>query len=297
MHKTEKAAVFILLGQSNAVGHALPMREADKITEPLTNVFGLCRKENQSFDVSRLSFSGYTSGGMNLGEAQDHTYSVANCLARIWQDEIDAGNPRNLPDLYIVHIAIGAQGVTEGYMWHPAYERKLVPGVQGIVDIALTPFTNHILSLLEKSFAEMGKPFEVMGIHWRGSENDALASWEVLEKTGEHIHKALFEGFTKSIGRIAPVILHLRASEERCMERDPSGEMLRKVRYINGIFEKLAAEYENISLFDIKNCPLYRQDVSGNGIFIEDHVHYTHKANLWTAEEILRTYPIQFSAR
>jgi hypothetical protein len=30
----KKAAVFILLGQSNAVGHGIPMKEEDKIYKP-----------------------------------------------------------------------------------------------------------------------------------------------------------------------------------------------------------------------------------------------------------------------
>lgn len=76
------------------------------------------------FDNKELKWSGYTSFGMNLAEEQDNTYSLANCLAKLWQDEIDSGNKRNLPDLYIVHIAIGAQGVTEGYMWNLDYEKK-----------------------------------------------------------------------------------------------------------------------------------------------------------------------------
>ena len=102
----DKVAVFILLGQSNAVGHGIPMAEEDKIETPLINVFGLGRDLNQSFDNTELSWSGYTSGGMNLAENQDHTYSVANCLARQWQDEIDNGNQRNLPNLYIIQIAM-----------------------------------------------------------------------------------------------------------------------------------------------------------------------------------------------
>ena len=79
--KDEKCAVFLLFGQSNAVGHGVPMEEGDKILLPMKNVFGLSREKNQSFDITNLSFSGYTSAGMNLGEEQDHTYSVANCLA------------------------------------------------------------------------------------------------------------------------------------------------------------------------------------------------------------------------
>ena len=51
MKQTEKkAAVFMLLGQSNAVGHGVPMEEKDIISVPLKNVYGLSRKKNQSFD-------------------------------------------------------------------------------------------------------------------------------------------------------------------------------------------------------------------------------------------------------
>ncbi len=124
MSRKTDAAVFILLGQSNAVGHALPMREEDKIIAPMKNVFGLSRELNQDFKNKELRWSGYTSFGMNLAEEQDNTYSVANCFARMWQDEIDAENKQNLPDLYIVHIAIGAQGVTDRYMWNPNYEKN-----------------------------------------------------------------------------------------------------------------------------------------------------------------------------
>ena len=41
-----KNAVFILLGQSNATGHAIPMKQADITEEPLKNVFGLHREIN-----------------------------------------------------------------------------------------------------------------------------------------------------------------------------------------------------------------------------------------------------------
>ena len=114
--------VFILLGQSNAVGHDLPMQEQDKIKIPLKNVFGLSRVHNQSYDHASLVWDGYVSAGMNLAEEQDDTYSLANCLARRWQDAIDGGV--TLPDLYIVHIAIGAQGVTERYMWSDQEYRR-----------------------------------------------------------------------------------------------------------------------------------------------------------------------------
>lgn len=291
MNKKPDATVFILLGQSNAVGHALPMREEDKITVPMKNVFGLSRELNQSFDNTQLHWSGYTSFGMNLAEEQDNTYSIANCLAQFWQNEIDAGNKNNLPDLYIIHIAIGAQGVTDGYMWNPNYEKKLIPGVLWTVDIALTPFTNHILSLLKDSFERQGKTFEVMGIHWRGSENDTSASWEVLEETVKSIHNEIFGGFCKSIGEDVPVILHRRVSHERCTDLDPSGESLKKMHYINQVFDELESENENVFVFDVReNCPYYIPNERGNGLFQRDMVHFTEEVNRWVASEIMNEY-------
>jgi len=168
MRRRKKAAVFIMLGQSNAVGHRVPMREEDRIRKPLNNVFGLHRKSNQSFHHTALVWSGYTSDGMNLAEEQDDTYSVPNCLAALWQRHIDEGNAWNLPDLYIVQIAVGAEGVTDGYMWHPDREERLISGPLGTVDISLFPFTKHILSLLDDSFKKQGITYEVLGLHWRG---------------------------------------------------------------------------------------------------------------------------------
>ena len=140
----KKNAVFIILGQSNAVGHKVPMKEQDKILSPMKNVFGLCREFNQSFDNKFLTWGGYTSFGMNLAEEQDNTYSVPNFLASIWQNHIDEGNKNNLPDLYIIQIAIGAQGVREGAMWYPDRKEKLIPGKLGVVDISLFAIFVHI---------------------------------------------------------------------------------------------------------------------------------------------------------
>lgn len=290
MNQRTDAAVFILLGQSNAVGHAVPMSEEDKIKIPLKNVFGLSREDNQSFDITELKWSGYKSAGMNIAEEQDDTYSLANCLAKLWQSEIDSGNKRNLPDLYIVHIAIGAQGVTKGYMWNPAYPKRLVPGKLGTVNIALALFTNHILSLLKDSFDKMGKNFKVFGIHWRGNENDMLASWDELKEKLKSTNKEIFESFLKSINKDAPVILHRIVCPDRCMDLDPSGETLEKMEYINKIFRELSGENENISLFDARKIPWFDSDVRGNGIFKEDMVHYTPEANKWVAEEIFNEY-------
>ena len=283
----KKAAVFILLGQSNAVGHGVPMKEQDKIKTPLKNVFGLHRRDNQSFDNKELCWSGYISGGMNLAEEQDDTYSVANCLASLWQGHIDVGDEDGLPDLYIIQIAIGAQGITKGYMWHPDKEKKLVPGKLGTVDISLFPFAVHIFSLIDKSFREMNKEYEIIGLHWRGGENDALAKRELLEESLEGLYDRMLEDFCPVL-KNPPVILHKLCCPDRMKEL--GNEAPSNMDFINGVFDRLAEKYDRVSVFDPTEAPQFVPDVRGNGMFIEDAVHFTPEVNKWVAESILDKY-------
>ncbi len=282
----KKAAVFILLGQSNAVGHGIPMALEDRIETPLKNVFGLDRKYNQSFENTALFWSGYTSFGMNLAEEQDNTYSVANCLASLWQKHIDSGNGLNLPDLYIIQIAIGAQGVTQKYMWYPEREKKLVPGKLGMVDISLFPFCNHIFSLLEESFSKMNKEYEIIGLHWRGGENDA---YERPTQELENIYTQIFGTFNRILGA-PPIVLHKLVCPDRMNDVDPTGERLENMHLINEVFMKLTKTFDNVSIFDATKAPQFIPNVRGNGIFKEDAVHFTPEVNMWVAENILKKY-------
>ena len=284
----KKAAVFILLGQSNAVGHGIPMREQDVIRTPLPNVYGLSRIHNQHLNLEQLTWSGYVSAGMNLAEEQDNTYSVANCLAAAWQAHIDNGNAQGLPDLYIVQIAIGAQGVTSSYMWYPEREPVLKPGKLGTVDISLYPFTEHILSLLDGYFKEAGKEYEVMGLHFRGGENETTVEKEVLEKELFDIYTRIFDGFEKRLGKY-PLVLHKIVCPDRCMDMDPTGVKLERMHYINSVFLRLAEKYGG-EIFDATKAPQFIPNVRGNGIFIGDCVHYTPEVNGWVAETILEEY-------
>ena len=285
----KKAAVFILLGQSNAVGHGIPMEEKDIINTPLENVFGLSRKDNQSFDNKELVWSGYTSFGMNLAEEQDNTYSIANCLAALWQNHIDSGNVLGLPDLYIIQIAIGAQGVTDGYMWYPDREKKLVPGKLGTVDISLFPFCEHIFGLLDDSFVKMDMDYEIIGLHWRGGENDVTATDECLSKYLKNIYTKLLDLFN-SLLNTPPIVLHKIVCPDRMNDMDPTGKCLANMNYINSVFDMLQKQYENVSIFDVRNAPQYVPNIRGNGLFIEDAVHFTPEVNRWVANHIIKDY-------
>lgn len=280
------AAVFIMLGQSNATGHALPMRKEDVIGTPLAHVFGLRRDPNQSFDTDRLVWSGWTSADTNLGETQDNTYSVPNCLAAAWESAVDAG--ADLPDLYIVHISIGAQGVTSRYMWHPDYKRVLVPGPLGIADVALTPLTVHVLSLLKDSFDRMGKQMRVIGLHWRGGEEDIELPVEALEPVLTGVYEAILPAFRSAVGTDCPIILHRVVCFERADDLDPTGEFRRSTYYVDRVFDDLAARLPDCTVFDPRSAPFYDPAPPIHGIFEDDHVHFTERLNKWVAEIILR---------
>lgn len=277
----KKAAIFILLGQSNAAGHGIPMADRDRIMKPLKNVFGLSRTLNQSYDNKSLDWTGYTSFDMNLAESQDNTYSVANWLAKMWQEEIDSGY--NLPDLHIVHIAIGAQGVTEGYMWYPEREKVMKPGRVWRVDISAYPFCTHIFSLLEDSFKELGKEAEYYSLHWRGGENDFETDEEKFSKI-EDIYNTLFNGFYDAIGKRVPTVLH----KFYFNALHPNGNKNKDV--LNALFDKFAAENNNIETFDVTECPLCDPSLKRDGIYMDDLVHYTPELNKWVAEKILEDY-------
>ncbi len=281
-----KNAVFILLGQSNAVGHGLPMREEDRIRTPLRNVFGLDRKQNQSFSNTELVWSGYTSAGMNLAEEQDDTYSIANCLAALWQGEIDGGNPRHLPDLCIVQIAIGAQGVSAPYMWYPDRPEKLVPGPLGTVDISLFPFSTHVFGLLEESFARLGETYEILGLHWRGGEEDVLQKPEDLRRDLEPIYKRIFGTFNRLLGD-PPTVLHRIVCEEAPAAVGPG---LENLRYIDSVFDHLGEHFSNVTVLDPRTAPQFLPEAHGNGLFCPDMVHFTPEVNRWIAQTILDGY-------
>ena len=255
----------------------------------MENVFGLSRNENQSFDIDHLTWSGYTSFGMNLAEQQDHTYSVANCLAALWQKHIDEGNLCRLPDLYIIQIAIGAQGVREGAMWYPGRAKKLIPGKLGEVDISLFPFTMHIFRLLEDSFQKLGKEYEIIGLHWRGGEGEVNATQAYLSQNLKNIYTEMFDAFNDVLHE-PPIVLHKIVCPDHVNTRDPSGEMLQRMHSINRVFSQLEESYPKLSLFDPTIAPQFDPNVYGNGIFLPDAIHFTAEVNRWVAEGIFQKY-------
>ncbi len=279
-----RAVVFILLGQSNAVGHNLPMAPGDVIKKPLNNVYGLHRSKNQSYEITEVQWDHYVSTGMNLAEEQDNTYSVANCLAARWQQAIDGG--RDLPDLYVVQIAIGAQGVMPRQMWHPDEPRRLIPGKLGEVNISLHSFTRHILTLVRQSMAALGKePIYLM--HWRGGEQEIWLPKATLQGQLQSVYERLFADYCMALGKTVPICLHRILCDRFAVNAGAAHDAVDSLRYVNEVFEALSRTYPHMAVFDPRQCPCYDPDDLHLGLLQPDDAHFTREVNAWVAAKIL----------
>ena len=136
----------------------------------------------------------------------------------------------------------------------------------------------------------MDKQYEIMNLYWRGGENDIETPVEVLKTKLKTMYEEMFGEFYKAIGYRVPVTLNKILCREIMAQRDPSGEYLKSMNYINEMFEDLSKEHRNISMFDSRNAPFYKENKSGNGLFISDLVHYTPETNWWNAKRILEDY-------
>ena len=155
--------------------------------------------------------------------------------------------------------------------------------------MGLFPFSIHIFSRLDDSFKELEKDYEIIGLHWRGGENDVSAENEVLERDLYNIYTYIFNSFCDTLGKM-PIILHKLVAKDRMFDKDPSGAWYRGMLCVNSVFERLSAQNENITVFDPANAPQYVDGVRGNGIFLSDCVHFTPEVNKWVAECVIDNY-------
>ena len=280
MNSNTKAAVLFISGQSNATAHKQFLDEKDRVYEPMKNVWSLDREPNQSFDISDVTWSGWTSMGKNLGETQDHTASLAYFVAKKWQAAIDGGV--KLPDLYIVQISIGSQGIING-MWNRDKEIILKPGVHGEADIALLPLSLHINRLVMKNLTAAGKNPEVIGWHWLGCEqeiwNEAYFRDDFSERYDYH-----FDVMRESMGGDVPTYLYkivVRGGLEHFKLPFESEDI------INQEIERQAKRL-GARLTDPRNSPWWDpKDTLYFGVLASDRAHYVPKIQEWFADSFL----------
>lgn len=280
----KRPVLFILLGQSNAVGHGVELDEDERITSPLKNVFGLTREDNAFPSEECAVWRGFVTGNMNLGEDEEHHASIANYLAPMWQSAVDSGE--ELGDLYTVNISIGAQGVTEEYMWYPGRDMRYVPGKLGEVDISLTPYAENVLARVKKYFDGLGVVPKTV-IHWRGGENDSLVPAEKLSGRLFNIYEEIFTRLKSALGFPCKTVLHRIVCDTRAFDFNPvDGLSIKSMGYINNVFCDLSERLENTEVFDGTRIPGFTLSSEDRGIFVEDKVHFTAEANKWVAKTV-----------
>lgn len=273
------APVLIVFGQSNAHGHGTLLQPQDRITKPLTNVLGLARAENQSYDITDVVWSGFVTEGMNLGETQDNTCCLAGEFARKWEEA--SQKEKDMPPLYIIQISIGCMGIDlyekNGInMWAADRAPVIRPGRLGEVDISLYPLAVHILALAMKSLEHMGKMPSIIGLHWNQWETEVDTGGEVLMRAEDN-YRRLFEGFRSALGYPCPVYLYKPLSD---VYQNPEG-----VARITEVFEKIVGQCEDFHMVDLTSSNMWDPSRPDKGIFQNDCVHYHMDAHRWFAEE------------
>ena len=276
-HKADAAVLFVF-GQSNAHAHSQFLEESMRLYTPLTHVFSLARQSNQSLIINRVTFEGYKTEGMNLGETQNHTACFAYYTALAWEKAVLSGE--ELPDLFIVQVSIGSQGIVGG-MWNRDKAPALRPGTLHRADIALLPWTEKINHLVMQQLKEQFCHPVVIGCHWIGSENDCVKGCfdhpQLDERYDEH-----FDRLLGSIGQPCKLYLYeivlepdktadARAPINKALKRQT--ERLPAVRFVKTDGE----------------CPYMNHDPSAHfGIFDRDDVHYLPRTQRWFSDSFLR---------
>lgn len=274
----EKAAVLFISGQSNAHAHAQFLQEQDRIMTPLKNVFSLDRNPNQFFDITDVVWSGFTTAGKNLGETQDHTASFAYFFSKLWQSAIDSG--ADLPDLYIVQISIGSQGIVNG-MWNRDKEKVMQPGPLDTVNISLFPWAQQVNRLAMENLRKSGKEAHIIGWHWLGGEQDML-NQTYLQADFQQRYDFFFDTMLASIGQACPVYIYKINCKRFIARRDLPEET------VDGVNQALLRQLErlpNAVMVDSAQCPLWDPQKNHDGIYAADDGHYLPETQKWFAEK------------
>lgn len=282
----DSAPLLIVMGQSNAHAHGTVLPSEQRILTPLKNVHGLACEDNQAYGLSDVKWSGFVSHDMNLGETQNHTCCLANYFAKMWQDAIDSG--KDLPDLYIIQISVGGQGIAEfemteytpiANMWYPLRKPVLKPGRGNECDISLYPLAVEILSLSVMNLMMAGKKPQIIGLHFNQYETECITGSNALNHAEEN-YENLFWGFFTALGsdktgKNVPLRLYRPLTEAIGKVPIPKDRTDR----INEIFEGFTKKYSNCKIIDLRETALWTDEAPRHGIFRFDGIHYTPEAH------------------
>ncbi|MET9403633.1 discoidin domain-containing protein [Kitasatospora sp. NPDC002965] len=280
------APVLIVLGQSNAEGWGAPLDTADKAKcQALNRVKGLNRTNNRTAGATSATWSQYTCVGNNLGEEHGGglNYNVASATALRWQRATESGTA--LPDLNVIHIAWGSQGIQDtdtdygpNTRWWPGRDPN---DVEALFPLAMNTITNGLRAL-----EAAGKQPRLIGIHWNQWEAEAGNASTVSTAAIQAAFLKVFNPLRTITGDTgAPFFLYRPRST--AYNQASTGHATQALTAIAA-----AAPYK---LLDAANAtsatgtPLYQPTASPNFGIFTDTKHYTADVHKWFADQQWKT--------
>ncbi|WP_433259636.1 discoidin domain-containing protein (plasmid) [Streptosporangium sp. CA-135522] len=281
------APVLIVLGQSNALGWGAPMSNSADLAQcaSFSHVKGLNRQGNRTVGATQATWTPYTCTGTNLGAEFNNglSYSVASATALRWERAVNAGTA--LPDLHVIYIGWGGQGIqeTDGALdrWWPDRDPTKIDSLH---QLTLNTIGNSLRAL-----QEAGKRPRIIGIHWNQWETEAGLNTTI---SASHVQQAFLNVLeplrTMIGGTSAPVFLY----RPRATNAQPAPTQ-HVVDALTGLADRPAPNsYRLLDAADATSAtgtPLYQPSAPSNyGIFI-DTVHYSRAVQEWFVDQQWKT--------
>ncbi|WP_434524577.1 hypothetical protein [Photorhabdus asymbiotica] len=274
------APLFVILGQSNSYGHGTQLPRDEQITQGLKNVFTLSLPEVYDIDFTVINWTKLTSfGNANIGTPiglsrgnQDHPINAANRFAKLWQDHINEGNSLNLPDLYVILMGWGGQGM---YLDNPPDNRWAPERDPSDVE-SLYPRAIRTLCMAVESLRKLGKNPRILAVHWNQWEAETESL--LAARASEQNFTRIITGISDALGSCCiPWRLYYPLS----VAFDPINTNY-VLEAINNVIAN-APQYR--TLIDARNSPDYTGVAPQFGVFLPDEIHYAGKAQTWFAQQ------------
>lgn len=266
------AAVLYIFGQSNAHAHEQRLENDELVRYGLKHVFTLDNRIDRSLDNKNVTWRQYNSEFNNLGEVQNGTATLAHYTALEWERRIEGG--QRLPDLYIVQISAGGQGIIND-MWTPDMDKTISDDRKA--PVPLYHLAMHIDELVYDDLKKRFKNPISIGLHWIGSESDAL---EKASKKSDFRRRYdfFFDTIISSLGFECPIYLY-RTVCKNCLE------CRNGLENVNNIFDEYTRIYKNCSIVSASASPFWDENADDLGIFA-DGIHYRAYVQKWFSDKL-----------
>ncbi|HHL2713239.1 TPA: hypothetical protein ACQ39K_004907 [Yersinia enterocolitica] len=278
---SDDAPVFIVLGQSNSYGHNTELPASEHITTGLKNVFTLSQAELYNTTFTSVSWKALTTfGDANIGTPvgslmgnQNHPVNAANRFARLWQDHVTSGNQLLLPDLYVILMGWGSQGMSlEGTSgnnrWSPDRSETDVE--------SLYPRALKTLRLAMNSLRAQGKNPRIIAIQWNQWETDTTTLSSA---------KASAMNFTRIITGINDALGTQDVPWRLFYPLASVCNLTNTSLVLKAINSVIAASPHHRTLIDTRTFPQYTGIAPNYGVFGTDGIHYHAATHCWFAQQ------------